>query len=122
MTDEQVERLVEALDRGDRRVAEERDGEWVVESFEGPKDGPPGQVTFRFADGRVSILEGKKEKPEEAAYTVDPTRKPAHIDIRPEKGKKDLVVYGIYELSGDTLKLAFGFDGRERPTEFKGNA
>ena len=32
MTDEQVEAVVEALDRGERRVAEQRDGEWVVDT------------------------------------------------------------------------------------------
>ena len=98
------------------------DGEWVVESFEGPKDGPPGTVTFRFADGKVNIQESKREKPEEAGYTIDMTKKPATIDIRPENGPKEKVVEGIIELKGDTLKLCFRHDGGERPTEFKGDA
>lgn len=108
------------------KPAPKLEGEWVVEKFEGPKeDSAPGSITVRITENRISIFEPKREKPEEADYTVDLTKKPAHIDLRPTVGgpaKKELVVYGILVIEGDTLKLCFGRDGVERPTELKGNA
>ena len=99
------------------------EGNWVVESFEGaPDEPPPGNVVFRFADGKVRITEGGRPegKGEEAGYTADLTKKPATIDIKPGRGDK--VVLGIIEVKGDTLKLCFGKDLTERPTEFKVDA
>ena len=98
------------------------EGEWVVESIEGPKDDtPPGSVTMRFADGKISIQDKKRNRPEDAGYTADPTKKPATIDIKPDRGPQDNVVQGIYEVKGDTLRICFGRDGAARPTEFKGD-
>lgn len=97
------------------------EGDWIVESIEGPKDNPPGQITMRFTEGKILIMEGKREKPEEANYTADLKKTPATIDIKPDKGAKDPVL-GILEITGDTMKLCFARDGKERPTEFKGDA
>jgi uncharacterized protein (TIGR03067 family) len=95
------------------------EGDWVVESFEGPKkDAPPGSITMRFAGGKIIISEAGKARGEEAGYTVDQTKKPAHIDITPDKGGPK-VVQGIFEIKGDTMKLCFGKDVSERPTDFK---
>ena len=95
------------------------EGDWVVESTEPAKEAPPGSITMRFADGKVSISEGGRERKETAGYTVDLTKKPATIDIRPEGGPKEQLIQGIFELKGDTLKLCFGRDGADRPTELK---
>jgi uncharacterized protein (TIGR03067 family) len=107
------------------KPAPKLEGEWVVEKFEGPKEADPrGSITLRFMENRISIFEPKREKPEEADYTVDQTKKPAHIDIRPGQpgqAKNELVVYGIFTIDGDTLKLCFGKDGADRPTELKGD-
>jgi len=101
------------------------EGEWTVESFDGNGDKGPdaGSILFRFAEGKVSIKEGKREKAEEASYTLDLKKKPATIDIRPEnRGGKGEVVLGILEISGDTMKICFTKEGGERPTMFKGDA
>jgi uncharacterized protein (TIGR03067 family) len=52
-------------------------------------------------------------------FTVDPASKPKTIEISfsdgPEAGK---MIRGIYELEGDTYKLCFALQGKDRPTEF----
>ena len=63
------------------------EGDWIVESFEGGGEkGPPGSITMQFTADKVNIREGKREKAEEAGYTVDLKAKPATIDIRPGRG------------------------------------
>jgi len=99
------------------------EGEWTVESFDGDGEkGPDGSVIFVFTESKVSVKEGKRDKAEEASYTVDLKKKPATIDIRPGRpGGKDEIVLGIIEVTGDVMKLCFTKEGGERPTEFKGN-
>ncbi|HVK08311.1 MAG TPA: TIGR03067 domain-containing protein [Gemmataceae bacterium] len=94
------------------------EGTWKVEKLEGKGDKEVTDVTFTFTADKVSIKEGGKERKEEAAYAIDPTKKPAHIDIKPGTGK-DMTVPGIFEIDGDTLKICFRGEGGERPTEFK---
>ena len=62
-------------------------------------------------------LPGDKNEVYEATIALDPGKKPKAIDITnldgPRKGKASK---GIYELDGDTLKMAF--EEGERPTDF----
>jgi uncharacterized protein (TIGR03067 family) len=108
--------------KGEEPPPAKLEGDWVVEAFDGPKDeAPPGTITFRFVDGRISIMDAsRKGKQEDAGYTADLTKMPATIDITPNKGA-DKVVQGIIEIKGDTMKLCFGRDGTDRPKEFKGD-
>lgn len=97
------------------------EGDWVVESFEGlPQEAQrPGTITMHFADGKINITEpGGKGRVEEARYTVELTKKPATIDIKPDKGPEKLV-HGIIEIKGDAMRLCFSKEEAERPTEFK---
>lgn len=103
------------------------EGDWVVEAFEGPKDeAPPGTITFHFTETKISITEpDRKGKQEEVDYSVDLTKKPATLDIKPGRaggqgGGPDKVVQGIVEIKGDTMRMCFARDG-DRPTEFKGD-
>ena len=63
-----------------------------------------------------------KDRAEDVSYSVDLTKKPATIDMRPEKGPKELLILGIVEVNGDTMKFCFAKDGLGRPTEFKADA
>ena len=95
------------------------EGEWVVESIDGPKDLPKGLLKFRFTEGKLFVSKAGRGNEEPASYTLDTTKKPVTIDIRPESGPKDEVIVGIIEVKGDAMKFCFG--KAERPTEFKGN-
>lgn len=52
--------------------------------------------------------------------TIDLTKQPKEIDFEPTTGwdRKGHVDKSIYEFSGDTLKIAFGEPGKERPAKF----
>jgi uncharacterized protein (TIGR03067 family) len=76
--------------------------------------------SFVIKDGVITIATNKRD--ETVKFTIDPSKKPAHIDIDPGK---DRPVPGIYETKeteqGLELTIAFG-DGpkAERPKDFKG--
>jgi uncharacterized protein (TIGR03067 family) len=50
---------------------------------------------------------------------VDPTKMPSTIDFSPLRGGLETeMVQGIYLLEGDSLKICFGRDPKERPADF----
>jgi uncharacterized protein (TIGR03067 family) len=88
-------------------------------------DSKKDEVTsFEIKDKTLVIK--VKERDESAKFTLDPSKKPAHIDIMPKGGGGDEVVKGIY-MTKDTdkgleLTLAFSKGGpnAERPKDFDG--
>ena len=82
--------------------------------------------SFIFKDDTIVIKmkEGKKDMT--AKFTLDPSKKPAELDLSPENGgggKETLKA--IYEMKetdkGLELSLAFAHEG-DRPKDFKGEA
>jgi len=56
---------------------------------------------------------------QEGTQKFDPSKKPAHIDSTVTEGSdKGVTMLGIYELSGDMIKVCFDPAGKERPTSF----
>lgn len=57
---------------------------------------------------------------DKGTYKIDPNAKPKTIDITgtegPNRGK---TLLAIYELTGDTLRVCYDLDGKNRPAEFK---
>jgi uncharacterized protein (TIGR03067 family) len=57
---------------------------------------------------------------DEGTFTVDPSKKPAEMDIKgvegPNKGK---TIKAIYKLDGDTVTICYGLGGGDRPTKFE---
>jgi uncharacterized protein (TIGR03067 family) len=74
-------------------------------------------------DAKAALREREK-----ANFKLDPSKKPKAIDL--SKDPSRLSARGIYELDGDTLKLAWRKEGprptefptRQRPREFTGGA
>ncbi len=99
------------------------DGTWTFESVEaGGKEVPPTEfkgVTVTFEGGKYTVKKGD-EVIQAATLTLDPSKLPKTLDVTVADGpNKGAVMLGIYEFSGDTLKVCFDPEGKKRPTEFK---
>lgn len=98
------------------------DGSWVPESALLAGQAMPDEVIKSI----TLTLKGDKYTVELGGQTdagevkVDAKAKPAAMDITgkvgPNAGK---TIKAIFELSGDTLKVCYTFEGTTRPTEFK---
>ncbi len=87
----------------------------------GNADEKKGEVkSFEIKDGEIIIkLENRDET---AKFALDPSKKPAHIDLT---SKNDMKIEGLYEAKetdkGLELTIAFTRGGKgERPKDFKG--
>jgi uncharacterized protein (TIGR03067 family) len=60
---------------------------------------------------------------EQATMTTDPSRQPKTIDLTFTQGEaKGQTLLGIYEVTGDTWRLALSEPGKVRPTEIANRA
>jgi uncharacterized protein (TIGR03067 family) len=102
-------------------VAGQLRGTWVAVSMEqgGRKEQAPKdrELVFTFDAGKLIIIEGKHT--EEGSYTINEAKALKEIDLIPPMGIKEATIKGIYQIDGDTLKLAFNRGGA-RPTGFDG--
>ena len=108
--DDAVKKDMDALQGKWQLVSMQRDGEAVDVSKDAARviKGDKYELTLRPG---LSI---------EGTYKIDPTAKPKKMETTASTGPyKDQELLGIYELSGDTLKICYAPPGKERPTEFK---
>ena len=96
-------------------------GRWVMAALEVNGKLVPEE---RLRDAFLEIKGDKyitttKNRSIETRFTLDPSKKPKTIDMVFTDGeKKGKVHKGIYELTGDTLKICRGLEAnQERPTE-----
>jgi uncharacterized protein (TIGR03067 family) len=95
-------------------------GTWILESVETkgmqlPKDKIATNVLVIKGD-KFTSMSGEKVLAERT-FKIDPTKSPKWIDQEFKNKEGKLVVRpGIYELNGDTLRLAFD---TQRPKELK---
>ena len=98
-------------------------GTWTFESVEaGGKKLPADQfkgITVTFEGDKYVVKRGD-EVVEAATQKLDPSKSPKALDVTVAEGpNKGAVMLGIYEISGDTLKVCFDPEGKKRPTQFK---
>ena len=99
-------------------------GTWTFESVEtGGKEVPAAQfkgITVTFEGDKYTVKKGD-EMIQACTLKLDPSKSPKTLDVTVAEGpNKGATMLGIYEISGDTLKVCFDPDGKKRPTEFKG--
>lgn len=94
--------------------------EVIIEGKPSPKKEDVQSVVIK--DDEIIIKLAKRDEP--AKFTLDPSKKPGHIDISPKDGKGQEKLAGIYEVKetdkGTELTICFAEDKKERPKDFKG--
>src|SRR5882724_7401069 len=80
-------------------------------------------VLIEGTKGKAWIEEnGDKGDTSEGTIDLDPSAKPKAVDITYTQGLlKGCTVPAIYELKGDTVKVCFAWQSKNRPTEFLGD-
>jgi uncharacterized protein (TIGR03067 family) len=102
-------------------------GEWrLVKGVIGGEAKGEKRTVFVFTKTDIRVHENNRQKDvDDATYTLDETKSPTHIGIRPKhQGNDDgRSLPGIIKLDGETLTLCFS-DGGEgsRPTDFTSTA
>jgi uncharacterized protein (TIGR03067 family) len=117
--------------RADDKADVEKDlkkfqGTWTFESVEvGGKEQPAADfkgMTVTF-EGNKFIVKKGDEVIQVGTEKLDPSRSPKTVDVTVTEGlSKGAIMLGIYEISGDTLKVCFDPEGKKRPNEFKSAA
>jgi uncharacterized protein (TIGR03067 family) len=112
---------------GDSKEAGEKDlkkiqGTWqfVAQEMEGkqrPKE-EVAKLTITFTGDKFAVREADKVV-QAGTHKLDPTKKPAQVTAMVTEGQgKGSTMLGIYEVSGDTMKVCFDPQGKERPSSF----
>ncbi len=111
--------LTSADDKKDLTV-----GKWVIESVTrdgkavdalkgAPREHADGTYTLRPANDTTALRAT-------GTYTIDATKTPMTIDMKAKGGTSDgKTLLGIAKVDGDTLTVAYGEPGKERPTRFE---
>jgi uncharacterized protein (TIGR03067 family) len=100
-----------------KQAARELQGVWDVVSFEYKGvSRPAGPYAYAFDGGKFTFTTKEGKELYRGTVKLDPTRKPRWIDLTITAGEgKGESWLGLYELEGDSLKLAFDPGGTDRP-------
>jgi uncharacterized protein (TIGR03067 family) len=113
--------MVNAHAEGGKKDKELLQGAWETVGMSVGGKGMPKELfqdQIMIFKGDKIISKSKGQPDDESDYTIDDSKNPKQIDVIAKlKGK----VRGIYELKGDTLKIAiFDKETDQRPTSFAG--
>lgn len=116
--------LVSAQDDAKKEL-DKLKGTYSVVSIDDPMAGKAPDdlvksMKITIAGDKLTMKAG--ERTIEVTFKIDPTQKPAAIDIVRKRNDKEEIAKGIYSLEGDTLKICASDPGLERPKEFKTDA
>ncbi len=94
------------------------EGAWIVVSGQtnGKAEDDMIDTKVIFQGNKLTIQRSATGETDKATFTIDPKASPATIDIK--GGDEGTTVPGIYELSGDQLKICFRKGEGDRPAEF----
>jgi uncharacterized protein (TIGR03067 family) len=85
------------------------------------KESPPEELkgrTITFSGDKWVVRQGGKTL-QAGTHKFDPGKKPPQVDAAVTEGEgKGNTMLGIYEQKGDTLRVCFDPQGKERPTSF----
>ena len=103
-------------DEASDKVLKQLEGDWKIEKLVFGGEEAPAEVTAKttlmFKGDEIT----PSDKPKDVAkIKLDSSKKPGHLDLT----DKSKTMPGIYELTGDDLKICFTDGGGERPMEFK---
>jgi uncharacterized protein (TIGR03067 family) len=97
------------------------EGKWILTSL--LRDGKADESmkdAIREHKGDKYSLAPKEGKAVDGTIKIDASKSPKTMDMMPSEGRyKGKTLQGIYEIDGDTLKIAFAEPGKERPTAFE---
>jgi uncharacterized protein (TIGR03067 family) len=96
---------------------------WAVVQMERGGRNPPADLlkSMKVVIKGDTLTMSDDKRGESATFKFDRAKKPHEIDLVFKEGPKgdvERTALGIFELDGDSLKLAWRKDGGPRPTEF----
>jgi uncharacterized protein (TIGR03067 family) len=95
------------------------EGTWKIKSMEVGGQELPAEARDKMRlifKGDKLTMKGAPDGDKETTFTIDPSKKPAFIDIQPAKGDKVGLV-GIYKFDKETLVIC-GSEASARPGDF----
>ena len=105
------------------KALKEMEGTYTLKALsKGGKSAPPEVI----AEFKEMTIKGDKitlklaNRDQVASLKLDPSKKPAHIDMIPTEGpEKDRAMKGIYKFEKGTLTIVLARNDGDRPKDFK---